>query len=377
MQTEIYNGLLRALSANEKPLALGGFPAVQRDCPDRIPGRLDPRTAAACAVTREAATSSPEAIDPELLRNLDKLCGPENPEAYGEVELMRYQFGWRSLDSVPDVLTKKEILTAPEGEFTVWHYEAPGTGKARPCIVFIHGGGFVAGDTQTVENQCRLLAKKAGAVVLSVDYPFAPEHRYPAGFNACYATVRWAYENAERLGISKNRIGVAGDSAGGNLSLACALRDRAEGGGAVSYMCLIYPLLSRAENAQEPYYYWKPELFENPEGDSEIEHQIRLIGDMTDANNRWVVPDREDRFGIYNSPITADAAGLPKTLLITAEYDFLRAECDAYAEKLAAAGVPGRAIRYGGIFHGTFDRLGYAPQVEDMILEMAKDLRAL
>ena len=98
---------------------------------------------------------------------------------------------------------------------------------------------------------------------------------------------------------------------------------------------------------------------------------------MGDQTSDWYLPEGQDPDDPYVSPIEADPAGLPKVLLMTAEYDFLRAECDAYAGMLKKAGVPCRCIRYGGIFHGTFDRLGYAPQVEDMLREIASEMRAL
>ena len=97
---------------------------------------------------------------------------------------------------------------------------------------------------------------------------------------------------------------------------------------------------------------------------------------MSGEVNSWYLPEGTDRYTPHYCPIAAKCEGLPKTLLVTAEYDFLRAECDAYLGMLKTAGVDFRAIRYGGIFHGTFDRLGYAPQVEDILREIAKDMRA-
>ena len=112
---------------------------------------------------------------------------------------------------------------------------------------------------------------------------------------------------------------------------------------------------------EDPYYYWSPDIYDNRNQDPLIDAQIREIGRTLRDSCSWYVPESADRFHPYISPVTASCENLPRTLLMTAEYDYLRAECDAYLSLLSQARVPVRAIRYGGIFHGTFDRLGYAP----------------
>lgn len=378
MKNTDYKALLESLSAEASRIEIRGVPVQVRSCSDRTPGQMDARTARVALTSREEFRAEKQTFDTELHSNEDKLFGPERPEFSADpVTAMRFQFGWRSTDLSSGITVRRLGLETEYGAYSVWQYKPEHVRQGRPCLVFIHGGGFVAGDTSTVENQCKLLAQLADAVVLSVDYPLAPEHPYPAGFEACYNTIIWAHENASKLGIDKQKIGVAGDSAGGNLSLVCALRDRDEGANMLHYQALIYPLLSRAFSQQDQYYYWSEEQYENPGNDAIIADQIRTIGRMAHENCAWYVPKTEDRFKSYISPITAPCKGLPPTLIMTAEYDYLRAECDAYLHLLTAAGVPVRAIRYGGIFHGTFDRLGYAPQVEDMILEIAADLKSL
>ena len=142
------------------------------------------------------------------------------------------------------------------------------------------------------------------------------------------------------------------------------------------YQCLIYPTVSREESVGHATW-WKPESYDDPENDPLIQQQIRVIGSMGNTCSDWYMEEGQDPRNPYLSPIFADLAGLPKTLVITAEYDFLRTECEAFTRRLLEAGVQTRHIRYGGIFHGTFDRLGYAPQVEDMLLEIAKDMKNL
>lgn len=375
MEKAVYQKLLNSLAENAAAETLRNGAKVEiRNCFDREPGKTDPRTFAASKASRDDFKCYPERYDPELLANADRLFGPPAPENYSMLSQIRYTFGWRSTDLSSNVISKRHILTTKHGPFPVWRYEAPDSEKFRPCIIFIHGGAFVAGDIETVENQCRLLAQLMGGVVFSVDYPLAPEHPYPAAFDSCKAALEWVYSHADTFGIDRKRIGVAGDSAGGNLSLALSIADRDEGTRRISYQCLIYPKLSSAISSKEPYYYWSREIYDNRGNDPVIDEQISLTGKMSEAVNRWYLPLGADRYTPYYCPISAKCEGLPKTLLITAEYDFLRAECDAYLGMLKSAKVDFRAIRYGGIFHGTFDRLGYAPQVEDILREIAKDM---
>lgn len=376
MVNQNYEYLLAGLSARAQTISIGGVLAELRNCPDRQPGQVDPRSRRAALATREDFRAHKKEYHSELWANEDKLFGPEHPEYYEDpIAKMRFQFGWRSSDRSQGIEVRALSLTNDYGSFPVWRYNPASQKNERPCLVFFHGGGFVAGDTATVENQCKLIAQLADAVVLSVDYPLAPEHKHPAGFEACYHTVCWAWENAAELGIDRQKIGVAGDSAGGTFALACSLRDRDEKAGHIHYQALIYPSVSRSWGPEDRHYYWSEDLYDNPDKDPVIDAQIREIGKTIRDSCAWYVPEGTDRFDPYISPITGVCTDLPPTLLMTAEYDYLRAECDAYLDMLHKAHVPVRAIRYGGIFHGTFDRLGYAPQIEDMVREIARDLR--
>lgn len=366
-----YTQLLESLRAGSKTITVNGLTVEVRSCADRVPGKPDPRSSAASGLTKESFLNR-AALDPELLGNKIHLLGPENAGTMPLLERLRQEFGWRSSDLSTGIRT----TCVERSGYRIWQYEVPTAQAGRPCLIFIHGGGFFGGDIQTVENQCRLLAQYMGGVVLSVDYPLSPEHKFPQGFDACYDAVCWAYENAEELGIDPQKIGVSGDSAGGNLSAACALRDRDEGRGMIHYQCLIYPTVSREESVDSATY-WKPEDYDDPEGDPLIQQQIRIIGSMGTTCSGWYMEEGQDPRNPYLSPIFADLKGLPKTLVITAEYDFLRAECEEFSRQLEKAGVQTRHIRYGGIFHGTFDRLGYAPQVEDILLEIAGDMKSL
>mgnify|MGYP000934303461 CR=1 FL=1 len=360
----------------KKTINVHGYDMEERNCADRISGKMDPRTELASKATYTGFLENPNQYSEELQANMRRILGPPEPEKYDKLSYMRYTFGWRSSDLSAGVGKKRFILSAPSGPFAVWQYESSEKTAGCPCVIFIHGGGFVAGDIETVENQCKLIAQKMGGIVFSIDYPLAPEYRYPSCFDACQATVDWVYANAETFGIDNSRIGVAGDSAGGHLALSLALADRNNKQRKINYQCLIYPKVSDS-NPGEEYYFWDQNLYDNPENNAIIDIQIRAIGQMTSEIRSWLLPEGSEEYKKDLAPIEAGCEGLCKTLLVTVEYDYLRAECDFYFKMLKDAGVDARAIRYGGLFHGTFDRLGYAPQVEDIIDEIANDMQKL
>src|SRR5271168_2871366 len=147
------------------------------------------------------------------------------------------------LGGEPDALERVENLSVPGpgGDVPVRVY-AKEHGGLRPALVYFHGGGFVFGNLDTHDAVCRALAKESGAVVISVDYRLAPEHKFPAAVEDSYAATIWVAANAERLGIDAQRIAVGGDSAGGNLATVVAMRCRDAGGPALAAQVLIYPV---------------------------------------------------------------------------------------------------------------------------------------
>jgi acetyl esterase len=178
-----------------------------------------------------------------------------------------------------------------------------------PAIVFYHGGGWVIGGLDTHDGSARAMANSTGAVVVFVDYRLAPEARFPVPAEDCYEGLLWTVANADRLGIDASRLAVAGDSAGGNLAAVVALMARDRKGPALRHQLLVYPCTD-----MEP--------------------------------SRWPSMS-ENKNGYF-------LTGLPPAHVITAEFDPLRDEGEAYAAKLAAAGVPTTCERYDGMIHGFF-----------------------
>jgi acetyl esterase len=211
----------------------------------------------------------------------------------------------------------------------------------KPGIVFFHGGGWVIGGLDTHEGAARMLANATGAVVVFVDYRLAPEAQFPVPAEDCYEGLLWTVEHAAALGIDASRLAVAGDSAGGNLAAVVALMTRDRNGPALRHQLLVYPCTDMDPTR------W-PSMTENKSG-------YFLTTDSMVWFYDQYVPELAERTNPYASPIHAtDLSGLPPAFVITAEFDPLRDEGEAYAARLAEAGVPTEVQRYDGMIHGFF-----------------------
>ncbi|MBS1182781.1 MAG: hydrolase [Proteobacteria bacterium] len=234
-----------------------------------------------------------------------------------------------------------ETIAIPvkDGSIAARLYRPFGDGAPLPGIVYLHGGGWVLCSLDTHDNICRNLAASVGAVVVSIDYRMAPEHRFPVATDDCLAAIRWVAAHAKGLGIDQAKLIVGGDSAGGNLAAVTALRIRDEGGPTLAGQMLIYPVTDDIAAGHPSY--------------TEFADGFGLTAD--DMVWFWdhYVPAPAERRHPHASPLRADSlAGLPPTLLLTAGCDVLRDEGEAYAGRLAAAGVTLDFRRYEGLHHG-------------------------
>lgn len=262
-----------------------------------------------------------------------------------------------------DMQVWEEEVAAAEHNVPVRLYRPAGApADGAPGLVYIHGGGFMKGDLDSSDSVAWGFAEQAGAVVASVDYRLTPEHPYPAAFNDCWVTLTWLHENAERLGIDRKRIGLAGDSAGGNLSAAVALKARDTGGPAIACAAIIYP----GTGLDQDY----PSYLEFAEGTG-----LTLAG--TKAYRDMYLPGMQDTDDPYARPIMAkDFSGLPPFWVHSAQIDPIRDDGREFAAKLAQAGVNVTYREAQGMIHG-FMRArfhGAAAKAEyDMICRFLKE----
>ncbi|MCA0209919.1 MAG: alpha/beta hydrolase [Proteobacteria bacterium] len=238
----------------------------------------------------------------------------------------------------------------------------PMPGATLPLLVFIHGGGWVFGTLDTHDPLCRALAAAAEIAVLSLEYPRAPEHRFPTALDTVRAAVVTAAAEADTLGVDAGRIAVGGDSAGGNLSAALCLATRDEGGPAIAHQLLLYPVVDND--------FTRASYVENATG-------YMLSSEMMQWFWAQYLGDAGREAGPLATPIRADSlADLPSATIVTAEFDPLRDEGTAYAERLKAAGVAVTHDHFPGVIHGFASMLGMLPQADVAVGTAARGLRA-
>lgn len=285
-------------------------------------------------------------VDPQIAGLLELLAAAGAPPMHeGTPEQARAAFralavGARPVEKVVQVADVSErTLPGPSGDLAARVYRPDAVGPL-PTVVLFHGGGWVIGDLDTHDNMARSICRDCDAVVLSVDYRLAPEAPFPAAVEDAVAATRWAADHLDELGGS-DVLAVAGDSAGGNLAAVVAQQLRDSGGPALAAQLLVYP----ATDVLGDY----ASRFDNGEG------YFLDLPTMAWFMEQYAA-DPEHHGDPRLSPMRASSLeGLPPAVVVTAEYDPLRDEGEAYAAALAEAGVAVDSRRFDGMIHGFID----------------------
>jgi acetyl esterase/lipase len=228
---------------------------------------------------------------------------------------------------------------SPEGSVRVRLYVPDRIDRPAPAVLQIHGGGFAVGSIDTEHGGAAAVARQVGAVVVAVAYRLAPEHPFPAGLEDCYTGLRWLHEQADSLGVDRERIAVAGSSAGGGLAAGLALLARDRGGPALCFQYLGIPELDDRLDTPSMRAFTDTPLWNRPA--AELSWRYYLGADPGEVSP-------------YAAPARAtDLAGLPPAYISTMEFDPLRDEGIRYALALLAAGVSVELHQYPRTFHGS------------------------
>lgn len=303
------------------------------------------------------------AVDLHLMLRMERLARKKGtealpPEAGRRALLVNTAMvgGEQQIGSVRDL----EVAGLPA---RLYRPSAPlaAAGTAGPVLVYFHGGGYMQGDLDSHEAPCRFLAEQSGVPVLAVDYRLAPEHPFPAAHDDAEAAYRWVLDHAGDLGVDPQRVAVGGDSAGGNLAGAVAITTAREGL-PLAWQLLVYPCTD----------------FERDNDSLRLFGQgYYLTADFMDVANERYTPDPADRRDPRASLVLAEVPeGLAPAYVVTAGFDPLRDEGEAYADRLAEAGAPVECRRFPDQIHGFLNILAVEGSSRAAVTEIAAKLRA-
>jgi acetyl esterase len=255
-------------------------------------------------------------------------------------------------------------IPGPGGSIRIRLYD-PGVARPAPCLIYLHGGGWVICSLDSHDGLCRRLAQAGGFLVASVDYRLAPEHKFPAGLEDCIAAVRWLAAHGRDWGIDTERLAIGGDSAGANLALASLLGLRDAGASPLLGGLLIYGAYAAYTEGSET-------ASQRAYGDGSY---ILSVADM-----RWFwdhyVKGEADNQNPLAVPLLADLKGLPPLMVTAAEFDPLLDDSTALIAKLEAAGAPYRYVLWPGVTHASIQMTRLLDVARDQIEDMAAWVKA-
>lgn len=304
---------------------------------------LDPQFKAMLDAAAEAGGAPIETLGPAAAREFYRNLGLDGDVSFDDLEI------------------KDMTVPGPAGPMKARLYAVRGAKTPGPGLVYYHGGGWVIGDLETHDGVCRQLAHESGVRILAVDYRLAPEAPFPASYDDCVAAANWAFEHAPEIGFDPAKIGVGGDSAGGNLAAAVSIALRDAGKHKLAFQLLLYPVtqVDRTTNS----------LRDLAEGYFLTKSGMDWFGDCLFVNGG----DRSDpRVSVLNASSHTD---LPPAFVATAGFDPLKDEGREYAEKLMAAGVTTEHKHYEAFIHGFYQMAGLSPAAKEAVKEAAAAMK--
>ncbi|MEU4653366.1 alpha/beta hydrolase [Streptomyces sp. NPDC023723] len=303
-------------------------------------------------------------IHPEIAKILATLppqdhSAPPDPGALRAAEAARVP---PLADRLPLHAVEDTVAATPAGDVPVRIY-TPVEADAYGLLVYFHGGAFFSGSLDTHDTVARSLASETGHKVVSVGYRLAPEAAFPAGLQDCYGVVRWAAGPGTGLKWDGGNLAVAGDSSGGTFAAAVTALAHDDGFDRITHQVLYYPSVDLDLDTGR-----YPSMTENAEG-----YGLETAG--LKPFNSFYLDGGADPADPLVSPVKrADLSGLPRALVVTAEYDPLRDEGELYGRRLADAGVPTTVSRYAGANHGFVVNFGWLPEFQRVFAQTARFL---
>ncbi|MFD1031913.1 alpha/beta hydrolase [Metaplanococcus flavidus] len=309
-------------------------------------------------------------LDPRVRSFLANETDPNarRPLAIDDLEMTRNRVEVNNKDLSKGIRSETTKFSYAEQEVTLGIYNR--TDEKKPVLIYLHGGGFFERDVDVMENICKLLAQEASAVVVGVDYRLAPEHPYQEGLDDCLEAVRYIYENAGEFNVDAEKIGLVGDSVGGNIALGVHHLSKEEKW-KISYIGLLCPLVDLSDVSRNT---WDINHYDMTKDYDLIYQELVTMKDSLTFIQSLYLTNLEDVLLPLVSPILRKVKmTLPPVTLVTAEFDYLRIQGEEFSAQLVTEGVPVRHFEYKGMDHAFVRKLGYYPQAADAIKEISSD----
>jgi acetyl esterase len=305
-------------------------------------------------------------VDPTFQTMLDGLGGVDAPDladlTIDEARQLSTGLGALAGDVEHVDRVTDRTIPGPDGDVPVRIYRPAGDGSTPGILLWFHGGGWVLGDLDSTDPIARRLANASGVMVVSVAYRLAPEHSFPAGLHDCWAALQWVAEHGAELGGDASRLAVSGDSAGGNLAAAVAIMARDAGGPALRHQMLLYPITDCTMSSSS--------MDENGRGYMLTRRTMQWFTDF------YLGADGDAKDPLASPLHLDDLRGLAPATVLTAGYDPLRDEGQAYAEALGGAGVPTRTRHYDSMIHGFLSMGSVSPMANLALDDLANTMRS-
>ncbi|MGH9030991.1 MAG: alpha/beta hydrolase [Acidimicrobiia bacterium] len=305
-------------------------------------------------------------LDPELESILAAIAGGGMFDDGVTFDEMRERFEttapmmWDAT-ALPVHRTEDGTIPGPAGEIPIRVYEPTVAADPRPVLVYFHGGGFTIGSIDTADPMSRYLARACDCIVVNVGFRLAPEHPFPGPLDDCFAALRWVAAHAAELGGDAARLAVGGDASGATYATVCTMLARDAGGPAIAFQLLLSP---------------STEFADKYESRIAFADDVLIPGEMVDALMDAYAPEGVDRTDWRVSPVRRpDLSGLPPGYVLASEYDFLRDEEEAYAARLAEAGVAMEYRCWPGTVHNFFSMYDHLAVAREAMGEASGALR--
>ena len=305
-------------------------------------------------------------LHPEIEAVFGRMTGlkPETRPA-AEVRALMNGFALATQGPRPDDIEVEDLVAELPGRaLRLRIYRPKGVAGKLPVMFYFHGGGWIMGNIDTHDRYACFLTQASRVAFVSVDYRLAPEHPYPACIEDAWDSVCWVHEHADRLNLDTSRLGISGDSAGGQLTAACTFRARERGGPKISFQLLIYPVVDH-DMTRPTYTEWGDRILVT------LPYAVWMFRQFFGDDPPY---DDPDAFPLRQP----DLRGLPPAYVVTCEYDVLREEGELYAKRLMDAGVPTSLRRVQGATHPFMRAMPESEYVRSEMREMGHQIsRAL